>query len=144
MFKVDNKIIRTIVLNINLFSLCDHFYIWIVFRFDILIWYLIFDSFILFRNYLHKAECTGGKFKTIEWKMYFSKIFMVKLKPWSNYLGNYWIMFIKGRYCTFVSLSPRPSYSLMILVQNFMLIRNHIETWVWKSTEMKLFTFKVL
>ena len=32
----------------------------------------------------------------------------------------------------------------MILVQNFMLIKNNIETWVWKSTETKLFTSKVL
>ena len=37
-----------------------------------------------------------------------------------------------------------PPFLLMILVQNFMLIKNHIETWVWKSTEMKLFTVKVL
>ena len=29
-------------------------------------------------------------------------------------------------------------FLLMILVQNFMLIKNHTETWVWKSTEMKL------
>ena len=37
-----------------------------------------------------------------------------------------------------------PPFLLMILVQNFMLIKNHIETWVWKSTETKLFTSKVL
>ena len=37
-----------------------------------------------------------------------------------------------------------PLFLLMILVQNFMLIKNHIETWVWKSTETKLFTSKVL
>ena len=37
-----------------------------------------------------------------------------------------------------------PLFLLMILVQNFMLIKNHIETWVWKSTETKLFTVKVL
>ena len=35
-------------------------------------------------------------------------------------------------------------YLLMILVQNFMLIKNRIETWVWKLTEKKLLTFKVL
>ena len=34
------------------------------------------------------------------------------------------------------------SYSLMILVQNFMLINNHLKTWVWKSTVMKLLTLK--
>ena len=107
-------------------------------------WYLIFDSFMLFRKDLHKVEFTGGKFKTIEWKMHLSKISMVNLKSWSNYLDTYWIMFIKGRCCTFVIASPRPSYSLMILVQNFMLIKSHIETWVWKSTELKIFIFKVL
>ena len=32
----------------------------------------------------------------------------------------------------------------MALLQNFMLIKSHIETWVWKSTETKLFTSKVL
>ena len=37
-----------------------------------------------------------------------------------------------------------PPFLLMILVQNFMLIKNHVEIWVWKSTEMKLFTVKVL
>ena len=41
--------------------------------------------------------------------------------------------------CTFVS-----PFLLMILLQNLKLINNHIETWVWKSTKMKLFTFKVL
>ena len=39
------------------------------------------------------------------------------------------------RYCTFV-----PPCLLMILVQNFMLIKNHIETCVLRSTETKLFT----
>ena len=49
------------------------------------------------------------------------------------------------RYCTFVTpLPPSALFLLMILVQNFMLIKNHIETWVWKSTETKLFTSKVL
>ena len=43
-----------------------------------------------------------------------------------------------------IALSYPPSFLLMILVQNFMLIKNHTETWVWKSTEMKLFTSKVL
>ena len=38
----------------------------------------------------------------------------------------------------------RPPFLLMILVQNFMLIKNLIESWVWKSTETKLFTSKVL
>ena len=35
-----------------------------------------------------------------------------------------------------------PSFFLLmiLLVQNFMLIKNHIKAWVWKSTEMKLFT----
>ena len=37
-----------------------------------------------------------------------------------------------------------PSFLLMILVLNFMLIKNHIETWVLKSTETELFTSKVL
>ena len=46
----------------------------------------------------------------------------------------------RRHYCTFVP----PSFLLMILVQNFMLIKNHIVTWVWKSTETKLFTSKVL
>ena len=32
----------------------------------------------------------------------------------------------------------------MTLVQNFMLINNRIETWVWKSTEMKSMTFNFL
>ena len=49
----------------------------------------------------------------------------------------------KGRllwcYCTFL-----PPFLLMILVQNFMLIKIHIKTWVSKSAETKLFTFKVL
>ena len=31
----------------------------------------------------------------------------------------------------------------MILVQKFMLINNHIKTWVLKSTEMKLLIFKL-
>ena len=35
-------------------------------------------------------------------------------------------------------------FLLMILVQNLMLIKNHIEMWGWKSTETKLFTSKVL
>ena len=39
------------------------------------------------------------------------------------------------RYCTFV-----PPFLLMILAQNFMLIKNHIETCVLRSTETKLFT----
>ena len=43
------------------------------------------------------------------------------------------------RYCA--SVIP---FLLMILVQYFMLIKNHIKTWVWKSTENKLFTSKVL
>ena len=30
------------------------------------------------------------------------------------------------------------------LLQNFILIKSHIETWVWKSSETKLFTSKVL
>ena len=37
-----------------------------------------------------------------------------------------------------------PPFLLMILVQNFMLIKNHIKTWVSKSTETKLLTFKDL
>ena len=38
-----------------------------------------------------------------------------------------------------------PFLLMIILVQNFiMLIKNHTETWVWKSTETKLFTSKVL
>ena len=45
------------------------------------------------------------------------------------------------RLCVFSMFSP---LFLMILVHSFMLIKNHIETWVWKSAEMKLFTFKVL
>ena len=32
-----------------------------------------------------------------------------------------------------------PNFLLMILLQNFMLIKNHIETWIWKLTEIKLF-----
>ena len=42
-----------------------------------------------------------------------------------------------------IALSYPPCF-LMILVENFMLIMNHIETWVWKSTKRKLFTSKVL
>ena len=38
----------------------------------------------------------------------------------------------------------RSSLLLMMLVQNFQLINNHIKTWVWKSTETKLLTLKVL
>ena len=49
-------------------------------------------------------------------------------------------------YCTFVP--PRPPFLLIILVQNFMLIKNHIQTRVWKSTDMKLLSllkfFKIL
>ena len=45
------------------------------------------------------------------------------------------------RLCVFSMFS---SLFLMILVHNFMLIKNHIESWVWKSAEMKLFTFNVL
>ena len=36
-----------------------------------------------------------------------------------------------------------PNILLMIVVQNFMLIKNQIEAWLWKSTEMKLLAFKV-
>ena len=32
----------------------------------------------------------------------------------------------------------------MILVQNFMLINNYMETWVWQSPEMKLLTLQVV
>ena len=32
----------------------------------------------------------------------------------------------------------------MVLVHNFLLTNDHIETWVWKSTEMKFLTFKVM
>ena len=35
-------------------------------------------------------------------------------------------------------------FLLMSLVQNFILINNHIETWIRESTEMKLLTVKVL
>ena len=57
---------------------------------------------------------------------------------------NQWVSMEKGCYCTFVP----PLFWLMILVQTFMLINNHIETWVWKSTEIKSYSslkfFKVL
>ena len=51
------------------------------------------------------------------------------------------------QYCTFLLAStplPPHTFLLMILVQKFMLIKNHIETSFWKSTETKLFTSKVL
>ena len=35
-------------------------------------------------------------------------------------------------------------FLLMILVQNLQLSNNHIKTWVWKSTNMKSLTLKVL
>ena len=37
-----------------------------------------------------------------------------------------------------------PPFSLMILVQSYMLFKNLVETWVWKLTVMKLLTIKVL
>ena len=43
------------------------------------------------------------------------------------------------RYCA--SVIP---FLLIILVQYFMLIKSHIKTWIWKSTENKLFASKVL
>ena len=38
-----------------------------------------------------------------------------------------------------IALSHIP-FLLMILAQNFMLINNYMETWVWNSTEIKLWT----
>ena len=42
-----------------------------------------------------------------------------------------------------IAFSDLLPFLLIILVQNFMLIKNksHTEKWVWKSTETKLFTF---
>ena len=36
-----------------------------------------------------------------------------------------------------------PPFLLMILVQDFMLVKNHIEIWVWRSSEMKLITSRL-
>ena len=44
-----------------------------------------------------------------------------------------------GHYLTFI-----PPFLLMILVRGVVIIKNHIETWVWKLTEMKLLNFKIL
>ena len=41
------------------------------------------------------------------------------------------------RYCSFV-----PPFLLMIQLQNFQMINNHIKTWVWKSAETKLLSLK--
>ena len=57
-------------------------------------------------------------------------------------VSDFFLFYKKSlHYCT---SAPSPSFLLMILVQNSMVIKNHIETWVWKSTETKLFTTKVL
>ena len=43
-----------------------------------------------------------------------------------------WPLVYFWRYCIFM-----PLFSLMILVRNFILIKNDIEIWVWKLTEIK-------
>ena len=55
-------------LSMYLFALCELFYISIVFRFD------------GFRFHPFLERITGSRFKTIEWKMHFNKIYMMKLK----------------------------------------------------------------
>ena len=54
-----------------------------------------------------------------------------------------WLAFPISRH-NLALLHFRTPFLLMILVQNFMLINNHIETWVWKSKEIKLLNFKNL
>ena len=65
---------------------------------------------------------------------------------WTGDGGSWKLDNFHGRHMSIVGAIAvsYPLFLLMILVQNFMLIKNHIETWVWKSTEMKLFTVKVL
>ena len=43
-------------------------------------------------EYFHEVGCTGGWFKTMEWKMHFSKTSMMELKLWVTNLDN-WIKF---------------------------------------------------
>lgn len=48
----------------------------------------------------------------------------------------------KKKFCAIAFSNP--TFSLAILVQTFLLINNHMENWVRKSTEIKFFNFKVL
>ena len=87
-------------------------------------WYLIFDSFILFKKDFYKVECTRGRIKTLEWKMHLSmQMSMVILNHEVTTLIIIELCSLKGAIAHFYPYPPAPLYSLMILVQNFMLIK---------------------
>ena len=118
-------------LSMYLFAVCDLFYISTAFRFDGSIFKKDFDKV----EYSHEVECTGVWYKTIEWKMHFNKISMMKFK---GTLMQIW----KSTY-TFVFIQKILSWNLCILNPTDSRVPGNIEKCLFTSIQKKQNMLKI-